>query len=103
MLSAFLLSLMLSGALARNLALLLMLSGLLAAALPGRHIDRLDRRFMLAAAVLPAAYLLNMAVLGWNMRAFDRPAHLLWAIPVYLLVRRCGLSARGLLDRKSVV
>lgn len=96
MLSAFLLSLMLSGALARNLALLLMLSGLLAAALPGRHIDRLDRRFMLAAAVLPAAYLLNMAVLGWNMRAFDRPAHLLWAIPVYLLVRRCGLSARGL-------
>ncbi len=96
MLSAFLLSLMLSGALARNLALLLMLLGLLAAALPGRHIDRLDRRFMLAAAVLPAAYLLNMAVLGWNMRAFDRPAHLLWAIPVYLLVRRCGLSARGL-------
>lgn len=97
LLSVFLLGLMLSGALARNLALLLMLLGLLAVALPGRHIDRLDRRFMLAAAVLPAAYLLNMAVLGWNMRAFDRPAHLLWAIPVYLLVRRCGLSARGLL------
>jgi hypothetical protein len=88
---------MLSGALARNLALVLMLLGLLAVATPGRCIDRLDRRFMLAAAVLPAAYVLNMAVLGWNMRVFDRPAHLLWAIPVYLLVRRCGLSSRALL------
>ncbi len=97
LLPAFLVSLMLSGALARNLALVLMLLGLLAVATPGRCIDRLDRRFMLAAAVLPAAYVLNMAVLGWNMRVFDRPAHLLWAIPVYLLVRRCGLSSRALL------
>lgn len=97
LLPAFLVSLMLSGALARNLALVLMLLGLLAVATPGRRIDRLDRRFMLAAAVLPAAYVLNMAVLGWNMRVFDRPAHLLWAIPVYLLVRRCGLSSRALL------
>lgn len=97
LLPAFLASLMLSGALARNLALVLMLLGLLAVATPGRRIDRLDRRFMLTAAVLPAAYVLNMAVLGWNMRVFDRPAHLLWAIPVYLLVRRCGLSSRALL------
>ena len=97
LLRVFLVSLMLSGALARTLALLLLLLGLLAAGLPGRHIDRLDRRFMLAAAVLPAAYLLNMAVLGWDMRALDRPAHLLGAIPVYLLVRRCGLSSRALM------
>ena len=97
LLPAFLVSLMLFGELAHNLALVLMLLGLFAAALPGRHIDRLDWRFMLAAAVLPAAYLLNMAVLGWNMRLFDRPAHLLGAIPVYLLVRRCGLSSRALL------
>ena len=67
LLPAFLVSLMLSGALARNLALVLMLLGLLAVATPGRRIDRLDRRFMLAAAVLPAAYVLNMAELGGNM------------------------------------
>ena len=97
LLLVFLAGLMLSGALARNLASLLVLMGVFAIFLPGRFIDRLDWRFMLVAALLPAAYLLNMAVLGWNMRVFDRPAHLLWAIPVYLLVRRCGLSWRALL------
>ena len=97
LLAAFLAALMLSGAAARNLAIIMAVAGLVMQMLPGRPFDRRDLSFALAAAVLPAAYLLNMAVCGWNLKLLDRPAHLLWAIPVYLLVRRCGASPRNLL------
>lgn len=64
---------------------------------PGRQLDRLDRRFMLACAVIPVAYMLNMALLGWNARVLDRPANLLAAMLVYLLFRRLGISYRSVL------
>ena len=97
LLPLFLLGLMLSAGLARNLAVLMAAGGLVLAVAPGRHLDHLDRRFMLACAVLPAAYLLNMALLGWNARALDRPAHLLAAMLVYLLFRRLGISRPSVL------
>ncbi len=97
LLAAFPVALMLSSAAARNLAIALAVAGLLMQTLPGRPFDRRDLDFALAAAVLPAVYLLNMAVCGWSLKLFDRPAHLLWAIPVYLLVRRCGASPKTVL------
>lgn len=97
LLAVFPAALMLSGAAARNLAIIMAVAGLTMQMLPGRPFDRRDLNFVLAAGVLPAAYLLNMAVCGWNLKLFDRPAHLLGAIPVYLLVRRCGASPRTLL------
>ena len=93
----FLLGLMLSAGLARNLAVLMAAGGLVLAVMSGYRPDRLDRRFMLACAALPATYLLNMALLGWNARALDRPAHLLAALLVYLLFRKQGISRRSML------
>ena len=97
LLPLFLLGLMLSATLAKTLATLFAVAGMAAALAPGRWLDRLDRRFMLACAVLPLAYALNMLVLGWHARALDRPAHLLGAVLVYALFRRVGLSRRALL------
>ncbi|MBK7849470.1 MAG: hypothetical protein IPJ73_21850 [Zoogloea sp.] len=71
LLPLFLLGLMLSAGLARNLAVLMAAGGLVLAVTPGYPLDRLDRRFMLACAVLPVTYLLNMALLGWNARALS--------------------------------
>jgi len=88
---------MLSAALAKSVAVVLVLVGLVMALAPGRQLDRLDRRFMLACAVIPVAYMLNMALLGWNARVLDRPAHLLAAMLVYLLFRRLGISYRSVL------
>lgn len=93
----FLGGLMLSAVWARNLALLMVLGGLVAGMLPGRFLDRMDRQFMLLMAILPVAYVGNMLALGWNERFLERPAHLLAAIPVYWLVRRGGLSREVLL------
>lgn len=92
LLPLFFAGLVVSAGLAKACALLMAVLGLAAVCLPGRHIDRLDRRFMLAAAVLPVVYVLNMSLLGWNARLLDRPAHLLAAVFVYLLFRRIGLA-----------
>ena len=97
LLPLFLLGLMLSAGLARNLAVLMAAGGLVLAVTPGYPLDRLDRRFMLACAVLPVTYLLNMALLGWNARALERPAHLLAAMLIYLLFRRLGISRPSVL------
>lgn len=88
----FFAGLVFSAGLAKACAILLALLGVLAVCVPGRRIDALDCRFMLAAAILPAAYVLNMALLGWNFRLLDRPAHLLAGVAVYLLFRRFGVA-----------
>lgn len=87
----FFAGLVVSAGLAKACAILMALLGVVAVCVPGCRIDALDRRFMLAAAILPGAYVLNMALLGWDFRLLDRPAHLLAAIFVYLLFRRVGV------------
>lgn len=92
LLPLFFAGLVVSAGLAKACAVLMAGLGLAAVCLPGHRLDALDRRFMLAAAILPAAYVLNMALLGWNFRLLDRPTHLLAAILVYLLFRRVGVA-----------
>lgn len=95
--AAFVACLMLSAAAAQGLAITLLFLGLMALFAHPPELDRLDWRLLLILGLLPAAYLLNMFVGGWNLRFFDRPAHLLAALPIYLLVRRTGLSPMPML------
>jgi len=44
------------------------------------------------AMILPALlYALSMSAHGWNWRYLDRPAHLIYGIPLFLVVRRIGV------------
>ena len=60
--------------------------------------DPLDRLYLVACALIPAAYLLNMALTGWAPSWLHRPAHLLVTGGlVFLWIGRTGLSERALL------
>ena len=60
--------------------------------------DPLDRLYLVACALIPAAYLLNMALTGWAPSWLHRPAHLLVTGGlVFLWIWRTGLSERALL------
>lgn len=59
--------------------------------------DRMDRHYLVACALIPAAYLLNMAFTGWDPSWLHRPAHLLITGGlVFLWIGRVGLSERAL-------
>lgn len=59
--------------------------------------DSLDRRYLVACAFIPGAYLFNMALTGWDPSWLHRPAHLLITGGlVFLWIGRVGLSERAL-------
>lgn len=59
--------------------------------------DALDRRYLVCCALIPGAYLLNMALAGWDLSWLHRPAHLLVTGGlVFLWIGRTGLSERAL-------
>ncbi|HEY0877313.1 MAG TPA: O-antigen ligase family protein [Zeimonas sp.] len=59
--------------------------------------DALDRRYLVACALIPGAYLLNMALAGWDPSWLHRPAHLLLTGGlVFLWIGRVGLGERAL-------
>jgi O-antigen ligase len=60
--------------------------------------DPLDRLYLASCALIPAAYLLNMALTGWAPSWLHRPSHLLVTGGlVFLWIGRTGLSERALL------
>lgn len=59
--------------------------------------DALDRLYLVSCALIPAAYLLNMALAGWDPSWLHRPAHLLVTGGlVFLWIGRVGLGERAL-------
>ncbi len=59
--------------------------------------DSLDRFYLACCALIPAAYLLNMALTGWAPSWLHRPSHLLVTGGlVFLWIGRTGLSERAL-------
>jgi len=59
--------------------------------------DARDRFYLAACALIPAAYLLNMALAGWDVDWLHRPAHvLITGGLVFLWIGRVGLSERAL-------
>ena len=59
--------------------------------------EPLDRLYLVACAVIPAAYVLNMALAGWAPSWLHRPAHLLLTGGlVFLWIGRIGMSERAL-------
>ncbi|MCO5101416.1 MAG: O-antigen ligase family protein [Burkholderiaceae bacterium] len=58
--------------------------------------DALDRLYFVACALIPGAYLLNMALTGWAPSWLHRPAHLLITGGlVFLWIGRVGLRERA--------
>jgi len=58
--------------------------------------DVLDRLYLVACALIPGAYLLNMALTGWAPSWLHRPAHLLITGGlVFLWIGRVGLRERA--------
>jgi O-antigen ligase len=53
--------------------------------------DEVDRRYFFITLIIPAIYLINMAVYGWAPAALDRPLRLLWAVPIFLLFRKISV------------
>jgi O-antigen ligase len=59
--------------------------------------DALDRLYLVACALIPAAYLLNMTLAGWAPSWLHRPAHLLLTGGlVFLWIGRVGMRERAL-------
>ncbi len=59
--------------------------------------DALDRAYLVACALIPGAYVLNMALAGWDPSWLHRPAHLLLTGGlVFLWIGRVGLRERAL-------
>lgn len=61
-----------------------------------RRLDSVDRQFALLTALLPLAYVVNMAVTGWDSGELERPSRLLLALLCYLALVRVGFSGRSL-------
>ncbi len=80
-------------ALSGALLALLALSGI-AAALRGAPVTAEERHWAWLCLLIPAAYLLNMALTGWAMHLLDRPMHLAYGVLLALLLSRSGLDAR---------
>lgn len=58
--------------------------------------DAFDRLYLVSCALIPAAYLLNMALAGWDPSWLHRPAHLLVTGGlVFLWIGRVGLDERA--------
>lgn len=57
--------------------------------------DRFDIAYVAIMTLLPAIYAFNMLLTGWVVRELDRPAHLVWSIPIYLLIRKSGFHLRA--------
>lgn len=87
--------LMLAPRLAAWLAVPLALAGL-ARLIAQRRLERSEREFLLLAAILPLAYLLNMAVHGWDPGLLERPSRLLIGALVVLWLSRIGLPRDAL-------
>lgn len=56
-----------------------------------RKIQRMDWNFIAFCLVIPLSYAWNILVMGGTADLLDRPAHLVWAIMIYFLIRRYGL------------
>lgn len=73
----------------------LILTGLVLA-LRERRLEAGDREFLLVTGLIPASYLLNMAIFGGDFGLLERPGHLLRGFLIYFAISRLGLP-RGAL------
>lgn len=58
--------------------------------------DSADRRWLLILSIPFCSYASNMLLTGWDAGELDRPAHLIYAFFVYLLLRHYRFSAQAL-------
>ena len=85
---------MLSPAGAGALLVVLALWGIVAI-LQGAPVTADEREWAWLSLLIPAAYILNMALAGWSMHLLDRPMHLAYGVLLALLLSRAGLSMRA--------
>ena len=88
-----LLLLMIFPAVSGAIAGLLALAGLVAA-LRGARPGPSERQFATLCLLLPAAYVFNMVLKGWQSNLLDRPMHLAYAVLLAMLISRRGLEMR---------
>ena len=62
-----------------------------------KDIDQIDLRFAALMLILPIAYSINMAVTGWDLGELSRPLRLVWAIPIFCVIRRINITVEILL------
>lgn len=80
---------------ASAIAIALALAGL-ALAVRFRVRDPADKLWLLILSIPFCSYALNMLLTGWDAGELDRPAHLIYAFLVYLLLRHYRFSAQAL-------
>ncbi len=60
----------------------------------GQPWDKSDRTIALLLSILPLIYILNMNLLGWDLRALDKPSRLLLAVLAFVALRSLPINAR---------
>ncbi|MCB1917351.1 MAG: O-antigen ligase family protein [Rhodocyclaceae bacterium] len=84
---------MVSPAIAGVVLVVLALWGIVAI-VQGPAVTAEEREWAWLSLLIPAAYVLNMALTGWAMHLLDRPMHLAYGVLLALVLSRAGLSMR---------